>query len=191
MLVKLGGFSVEEGLEPAIIGREVVYATPWFELVAKTLNTAPSAPFYSVSELDYVSVLALTVQGQLLLVRQYRPAAEQYTLELPSGHVEIGQTPEEAARLELLEETGYQAKKIEFLGCLHPDTGRLGNRIWCFFAAGVEPGPSPHILEEGLEMLLCTPEQLLMDIAEGRFEHALHLAVVLLAGLKGKLSIAI
>lgn len=175
---------MEKEMEPAIIRREVVYATPWFELVAKTLNTAPSAPFYSVSELDYVSVLALTAQGEVLLVRQYRPATEQYTLELPSGHVEIGQTPEEAARLELLEETGYQAEKMEFLGCLHPDTGRLGNRIWCFFASGLEPSPDPPALEAGLEVLLYPPDQLLKDIAKGRFEHALHLAVVLLAGMK-------
>ena len=85
---------------------------------------------------DYVSVVAVTEDGRLLLVRQFRPAVGRMTLELPSGHVEPGETPEQAARKELLEETGYLADTFTLLGNLSPDTGRLGNRMWCFFAKG-------------------------------------------------------
>src|SRR5262249_18088057 len=88
--------------------RHVVYTTPWFDLVAKSID-AGDLPHYSIATKDYVSIVALTAEGHLLLVRQYRPAVEQVTLELPCGHVEPGETPEEAARKELLEETGYVA----------------------------------------------------------------------------------
>src|SRR5437763_11391084 len=106
------------------VDRRVVYSTPWFDLVAKSL-AGHDQPHYSIRTTDYVSVVAVTRQRRLLLVRQYRPAVEGMTLELPSGHVEPGETPEEAARKELLEETGHVADRFELLGEFSPDTGRL------------------------------------------------------------------
>jgi ADP-ribose pyrophosphatase len=172
--------------------REVVFTTPWFNLVSKHLaeNTA-AEPYYALESADYVSILALTAQtGEVVMVRQYRPAVEQLTLELPAGHVEAGQTPEEAARQELLEETGYQADRMELLGCLRPDTGRLANRMWCFFAGEVQPVTAPHTPEEGLEMVLLRPEQLFKDMIEGQFDIALQMAVLLLAVLQQKLPLS-
>ena len=52
------------------------------------------------------------------------------TLELPAGHVEQDETPEESARKELLEETGHVAEKFELLASLSPSTSRFTNRMW-------------------------------------------------------------
>ena len=112
---------------------QVVFSTPWFEIVEKH-PTAGGTPHYALLTKDYVSVVAVTRDGRLPLVRQYRPAVGRTTLELPSGHVEDGETPEAAARKELLEETGLVADDWTCLGDLSPDTGRLANRMWCFFA---------------------------------------------------------
>jgi hypothetical protein len=79
---------------------KVVFATPWFELVAKH-PAGYSEPHYSIRTQDYVMVIATTVDGRLLLVRQFRPAVGEKTLEFPSGHVERGETPLQAARKEL------------------------------------------------------------------------------------------
>ena len=87
---------------------------------------------------DYVTFLALTNNNEILFVKQYRPVLEKYTLELPSGHVEPGQTPEQAAQAELLEETGYKAEKLELLGCINPDPGRLNNKLWRFFTNRIQ-----------------------------------------------------
>ena len=87
---------------------EVVYRTPWCELVAKTMNPG-EAPWYSVRTPDYTAVVALTETGRLVAVRQYRPAVERWTVELPAGILDPGETPEHCARRELLEETGYEA----------------------------------------------------------------------------------
>ena len=98
-----------------ILDRSVVFSTPWFNILAKTLAGWES-PYYVVDGSDYVTVLPTTASGGVVLVRQFRPALEDFSLELPSGHIEKGESPEEAARRELLEETGYTAGKLEFLG---------------------------------------------------------------------------
>ena len=71
---------------------EVPFSTPWFEIVGKTMREGES-PYYSLRLPDYVSVVALTEDGKVLIVRQYRPAVEHHTLELPSGLVDPGETP--------------------------------------------------------------------------------------------------
>jgi len=175
-----------------ILDRQTVFSTPWFDVVAKAVaGWDVNAPYYTLELEDYVSVFATTETNEVLLVRQYRPSIETYTLELPSGHVESGESPEEAARRELAEETGYEAEKLELLGCLAPDTGRLGNRLWAYFAPQVKPSQQSHSLESGIELVVYSKMELLRDVYEGRFDHALHLAVILLAILKSEFMITI
>src|SRR5690349_8517515 len=157
---------------------EIAFTTPWFEIVGKTMREG-EAPFYSLRLPDYAAVLALTESGRILVVRQYRPAVEKHTLELPSGLVDPGETPGEAAERELLEETGYQAGSLEVLGPMDPDTGRLGNRIWACVAKGVVRLPD-RVPEEGIEVFEWTREELFRAAADGRFDHALHVAILLL-----------
>src|SRR5262249_37303238 len=108
--------------------------------------------------------------------------------ELPSGHVEAGETPEEAARRELLEETGYRADTLISLGRLAPDVGRLGNAMWCFLADGVVPVEGAEA-EAGLERVIHRGA-LSRLLAEPAFTHALHLAALLLAVNRGALAVA-
>ena len=170
--------------------RKTVFTTPWFEVIAKAVSGEdPDDPYYTLELDDYVSIVALTEEDEILLVRQYRPVTESYTLELPSGHVDVGELPEKTALRELLEETGYEAGEIELIGCLVPDTGRLANRQWCYFAPNVRLGQEALAIEEGIELVVCSREELIDHITEGRLDHALNLAVVLLAILKGHLSI--
>jgi ADP-ribose pyrophosphatase len=68
---------------------------------------------------DTVAVLALTEDDRVVLVREFRPGPEDLILELPGGLVEQGQTPREAARRELLEETGYDGAPVEVGTVLH------------------------------------------------------------------------
>lgn len=165
---------------PRIVDCSTAFATPWFEVVAKKLESE-SAPYYAVRTLDYVSVFALTAEREIVMVRQYRPVVEHHTLELPSGHVEKNESPEESARRELLEETGYRADRMVLLGALLSDTGRLENRMWAFFAPDVVPVGETHKPEAGLETVLVPKAELLKLITAGEFNHALNLAVIMAA----------
>ena len=112
---------------------KVVFSVPWFDILERPVEGSPS-PYYVLQTSDYVSVLAATKEGSLLLVRQYRPAVGEETLELPSGHVENGELPEAAARRELRKKRATRPQSFELLGTLAPDTGRLGNKLWCYYA---------------------------------------------------------
>jgi ADP-ribose pyrophosphatase len=162
---------------------EVAFATPWFQVLGKTMREQEQ-PYYSLKLPDYAAVVALTEERRVVIVRQYRPAVEHLTLELPSGLVDAGETPLEAARRELLEETGYEAGEWELLGGMEPDVGRLSNRIWACVAKNVHlaEGRSP---EAGIEVLTWSLHDLSKAMLDGSFDHALHVAVVMLAMLKG------
>jgi ADP-ribose pyrophosphatase len=175
---------------PSITARSKQFSTPWFEIIAKTVVGLPGAPngeqYYALETTDYVTVLPVTEAGEFVLVRQFRPAVEGYTLELPSGNVDTGEEPESAARRELLEETGHQAKSMDLLGCLHPDSGRLANRLWCFIASVSDHQEDRPLADSQIEVLRCGAKALRSRIADGSFNHAPHLGIVLLAILQGK-----
>lgn len=166
---------------------EVTFSTPWFELLAKTMKPG-EAPYYSLRIPDYAAIIAITDDRRVLAVRQYRPALERYTLELPSGIVDPGETAEAAARRELREETGFEAATLEPLEPLTVDNGRMTNRIWHFVATGLER-VELHVPEEGVEVLTYSMPQLRTAIAEGEFDHALHTAGLLQAVLRGRLAL--
>src|SRR3954449_3673128 len=98
---------------PRILKRTTSKISPWLELIARdVVFSAGSAPetYHSVRTPDYVVALAVTPDGGIPLVTQYRPALEAFTLELPAGLADAGEDPAETASRELLEETGFQQR---------------------------------------------------------------------------------
>ena len=167
---------------------EEVFSTPWFQIVAKNFNGS-SKPYYVVESTDCVSILAITENNEVLLVKQYRPTLDCETLELPSGHIEESEDAEEAACRELLEETGYESEKLEFLGILATDTGRLGNKLWCYFAPKVKKA---NIIvrrdaTEKIELVKCSPEELVQYIRNGKIFQTQDIASCFLSIQKKKL----
>jgi ADP-ribose pyrophosphatase len=158
---------------PLITRKSIVYQTPWFKLVEKQ-TTLGSAPFYSLQTLDYLCVVAVNTDDQLVLVRQYRPAIERVSLELPAGHVDPGEAPEAAARRELLEETGYHAQNCELLGALPSDTGRFENKTWCFLARDCSPPEKDFAGESGVEVITTPRLSACGLIRDAKLDCALH-----------------
>lgn len=177
-----------------IINKKTAFHTPWFDLISKTVHDPNDAnsideEYYSISAKDYVTIVALTTNNELIIVKQFRPAVEDYTLELPAGYVEDNETPLEASKRELYEETGYICNNVELLGDLHPDTGRLANRQWCFFAKNVSLNKAGmENAEKGITRLLIPMDELKNYILSSKFNHALHLAAIHLALINNKIA---
>lgn len=171
-----------------IARREEVVKTRYFTLVGKHVGGVDGDPFYALELPDYVSIVATTPTGDYVLVKQFRPAVEAVTLELPAGLIDAGTTAEQTATRELLEETGYVASRVVPLGCLKPDTGRLANRMWIFFAPDVVRDPASRP-ESGVDVAVLTPAQMSLALANGTFDHALHVAALLLAARLGHVSL--
>ena len=124
---------------PRILDRRLAYESPYVDVVEKQVDlggTRGVETFWSVRTGGYAAVVALTEDGTIPLVSQYRPAVEAHVLELPSGMVEDGESPSDAARRELLEETGCWCDEVVPLGRLHVDSGRFETQQWAFFATG-------------------------------------------------------
>ncbi len=170
-----------------LLTAEPVFESRWMSLIAKQYADSPQDPYYVVQTSDYVAVLAVTTEQDIILVKQYRPAVEQVTLEFPSGHVDLNESPEKAAVRELREETGYEAPRMELLGVLYPDTGRLGNRMHCYFAAGAVPTGRGVDLAESLKMCLCSKKDLAQKLKTGEFSSALHVSLLALALVSGRI----
>jgi ADP-ribose pyrophosphatase len=171
-----------------VLERRVDYRSPWLEVVAKEVELAPPRgreTFWSVRTHAYVAALAVTTDGLIPLVRQFRPALEEELLELPSGSVERGESPEDAMRRELLEETGCEAGELVPLGRLTTDSGRMETRQWAFFAPAVRRVRDAPAGDEELELRLVEPPELRRLIVDGEFVQAIHLGIVGAAALRG------
>ena len=146
--------------------------------------------FHSFNTLDYVSILAISQDGRIPLVQQFRPALERVTLELPGGLLDHGESPEDCARRELMEETGFVCGAV--LHSLPPmvlDTGRLENRANGFVALDVCPPDSSWRPEQNVEVVTLTKQKLLSAVNAGQLEHAGHIAIIGLAVLNGYLNV--
>ena len=163
--------------------------SPWVTLVTNSIdmNTGKLEDFHSLSQSDYVSVFAVTPDGKIPLVKQFRPAVNALTLELPGGLIDRAENPEIVAVKELFEETGYMPIEPPILlGTLLPDTGRLANKLWGYFIK--VDSANEWIPEPNLENILFNKDQLKGAIYDGTFNHALHLALIGLAMTRGLFS---
>jgi 8-oxo-dGTP pyrophosphatase MutT (NUDIX family) len=172
---------------PRIRSRHTTTLSPWVGIVAREVEFERGAPaqiYHAVEQADYISIVARTPTGKIPIVRQYRPALEAFTWELPAGLVDPGEDPAETCRRELIEETGLTARAIHRLGEHSPCTGRLNNRVHTFFVETEKPaaGFAP---EPGITVKLVSPAEIVRMIKRGEFIAQLHVGALLLAELNG------
>ncbi len=175
------------GQWPKVRARRTTDLSKWIRLIERDVEFSPGSSletYYALAQADYVSVVAMTPDGQIPIVRQYRPALEAFTWELPAGLVDPGEDPQTACCRELLEETGFLTRSVRLLSTASPDTGRLSNRIHSFY---VEAGErrSDFAPEQGIAVHLASPEQLSDLIRRGEFVSHIHLGALLFAQMLG------
>jgi ADP-ribose pyrophosphatase len=177
---------------PKIKSRRTIEVSQWMKLIEREVEFAHGGQaeiYHAVGQQDYIAIVALTADGRILIVRQYRPALEAFTWELPAGMVEKGEDAADCCRRELFEETGFRAIKVHGLGNYSPCTARLSNRVHSFFVETSEHPEKPPS-EPGIETQLVTLAELGDLIGSGEFVLQLHIGAVLLAGLAGHIDLA-
>lgn len=116
----------------------------------------------------FASVVPITDEGNVVLVRQWRQPLERFTLELPSGAVDSGEGPKDAASRELFEETGYRAENLEHLVSVHTSVGRSTEMCHVFRCRAVpdEKGPRPEPTEF-IEVVEVSFEEVVRKVRDG------------------------
>jgi ADP-ribose pyrophosphatase len=128
------------------LGRKYLYQSPWCAFRVDEVELPGGARIeYGVLESGgFAAVIPVTDGGDVVLVRQWRQPLGAFTLELPSGGVDADEEPEQAARRELFEETGYRAQGLEHLVSVHTSTGRNTEICHLFRCTAVRDGRGPR-----------------------------------------------
>jgi 8-oxo-dGTP pyrophosphatase MutT (NUDIX family) len=123
---------------------------------------------------DWCVSAAVTASGQWVLVEQHRHGVDGPTLEPAGGIVDPGEAIADAARRELLEETGYAGGRVEPLGWVHPNPALSSNRAHLFLFEGVHrEGDPQHASDERTRVVLLPGTDLERALSDGRITHAL------------------
>ncbi len=125
------------------------------------------------------AVVAIDADGQVLLVRQLRPAVEANLLELPAGLVEPGEQPIDCARRELAEETGFSADRLEPLVRFYTSPGFSTELVHIFVATGLRESAVDPDEEEEIELVRLPLEYAIDQVLQGGLSDAKTIAGLL------------
>jgi ADP-ribose pyrophosphatase len=114
-----------------------------------------------------VAILAVTDEQKLVLVRQFRKPLEKTILEIPAGKLEKGEEPQNCARRELEEETGYRAKEWKHLYSFYTSPGFADECMHLFEAKGLEKGETHPDQDEFVELVELSLEECFARIQSG------------------------
>jgi ADP-ribose pyrophosphatase len=126
-----------------------------------------------------VVVLPVLDDGRVVLIRQYRHATRQYLWELVAGRMDAGETPKRAAARELLEETGYRAKRFSVFLDVFPTPGFLEERMYILLAEGLTAGEAQPEEDEKIETRAYSLRDLKQMIYKGKLRDAKSVAGIL------------
>ena len=104
--------------------------------------------YYVLEYSNWVNAVAITEDNKVLMVHQYRHAAEIVSLEIPGGVIDPGEEPQQAMRRELLEETGYQFDDFELLSVVYANPSTANNHTYCYLARGGKKVQEQHLDEQ-------------------------------------------
>lgn len=154
-----------------------------FSVEEEKLNLTP---FYRLICPDWVNVIGLTKRNEVVFVIQHRFGINEETIEIPGGQMDkVDKNPKDAAKRELLEESGYGGGKWTYLGFVHPNPAILNNKCHSFLARNVEKiADIKNDLNEKTEVVLIPIKEINNLILKKKITHSLVLNAFQLFFLK-------
>ena len=130
----------------------------------------------------WVTIVAITKNKQVVLIRQYRHGAKKVLLEFPGGGVDKGEAPVDAARRELLEETGYTSNTFIQIGIVSPNPSNHENQMVSFLALDAEKVKEQTLDDtEEISVLLMPLDETIQWVKNGGLLQSLHVSAFFFA----------
>jgi 8-oxo-dGTP pyrophosphatase MutT (NUDIX family) len=171
-----------------VLESQYLHQDPWLT-IRKDKCELPNGnivPEFYINEYpDWVNAFALTKEGDVIMVKQYRHGIGEVSIELPGGVAEKGESPGEAMRRELLEETGYKFDKIEYLAKVSANPSTTNNFTHLFLATGGQKVTDQKLDEnEELQVEIHSVEAVKQMVKENKIMQSLHLNAIMYSLLK-------
>jgi len=125
--------------------------------------------FFIIEPTNWVNIIALTENEEVILVKQYRYGIQNITLEIPGGMIDEGESPEQAAKRELLEETGYESSHWQLIGITDPNPAIQNNKCHTFLAKNSKFTKSPNLDNTEEIEILNTPLKEIPKLIQGSY----------------------
>jgi 8-oxo-dGTP pyrophosphatase MutT (NUDIX family) len=161
-----------------VINRKFYPISPWLEIFETEISTPTGIQlWHTIKPPDYITALVETKCGKIALVQQLRAVGASITTEFPGGLLESGETPEDCIVREIREEVGLEVGKLEFLAKMIPDTGRLENHLYAFYA-GECKFTQDFIPESGVLPLYLDKSDFWNLVKQGKLVSAINIAIL-------------
>ena len=162
------------------VSSDVAYHTPIFDLHRRRSKHTRRGErdFFILDAPNWVNIIPLAKNGDVVMIRQWRHGISEFTLEVPGGMVDAEDpSPMHAARREMIEETGFDSNAIVELGKVHPNPAIQGNICFSFLAENVRQVERVvSVGDEETEVVMVPMREISGLIASGKVMHALTIA---------------
>jgi len=169
------------------ISREKIYTSRFLEVFKDRVKIPKKkfiAEYFLTKKEDVVIVVATTQDNKIIMLKEYKYAADKFMNVLPAGHIKKGESPLQAAQRELLEETGYSGNYFTYLGTLYEYPTQDLHQVKIVRAKNVlKTDPVQHEPTEEILIFLKSIDEIKKDILKGKLQTCTTLGALALAGL--------